>query len=197
MKKLLFIFAAAAMFSPVFSEEKKPVKPEPTGRTREWNRRVQHTIWRAFAELSDEERKAMNELQRNDPEKFREEMNKKAQEIFKAEKLERQQLTDLSKRYLNSKNAEEKEQIKQQTREILRKRFAKRLAANRRQLEAMKRRAARLEAELNKREANTARIIEFQTEAVLNGKPPFPPRGRRMMPPGQKTEKHIPLKKAQ
>ena len=137
------------------------------------NQRIPRNIWRAFAELSDAERKEMLNIQRNDPDKFRELMSARALDIEKAERAERQHLTTLVEQFKAAKNDAEKDNIRNQMRDIHRKRFNKRLESNRRHLEAMKRRAEFLEKELDKRAENAEKIVDLLTESMLTGKNPF------------------------
>ena len=182
MKKIILLLAvtvtgsllAAPPAGPQTSSYKEPRKQRPGGA-----RRLQPHLWRAFSELSDQERKEIFQLQRNDPEKFREVMRKKAEEIMKAEQLERKKLMTFAKLYQNAKTDKEKAVIEKQTSEILKKRFSKRLTANRRHLEGMKRRAAMLEKELDKKAANADKIVALQTQAILSGKFTFAPRGQQ------------------
>jgi len=157
-------------------------------------------LWRAFSELSDEERAAMTKLQREDPEKFREAMSKKAEEIIQREKAERQKMQELAEKFKSAKSDEEKAAVKQQLTDLMKKRFTKRLAGNRRQLEAMKRQTVKLEQELDRREKNADKIVSMLVDSLLSGKKPFPPpgkpggrpgfpQGRRPLPPSSPENK--------
>ena len=164
---ILSVLVASARPMP----EKRPYAPGRAGAGR-----LSHHIWRAFGELSDAERKEMMQLQRENPDKFLEVMKKKAEAFFKAEKAERQLLADLVQKYRAEKNKAEKEKIKNEISEILTKRFNKRLALNRKHVESMKKRTQMLEQELDKRAANSEKIINFQLEAMLQGRELRPPR---------------------
>ena len=182
MKKTL-LFVLAALCCSTFAAEKKqsdpppkPMLPPQPHRGGERSRRG-HLMWRAFAELSDKERKEMMTLQRNDPEKFREIMMKKVETLLQTEQKERALLKTLAEKYKAAADEQEKKAVTDQISSLLRKWFAKRLHNNRRQLEAMKKQTRKLEQELNRREKNADKIIEFQLQAVLEGKfPAFPPR---------------------
>lgn len=54
-----------------------------------------------------------------------------------------------------------------------------RLEDNKRQLEEMKRRTARLEEELRKREANAEEVIKARAEGLIRGERPEPGKRRR------------------
>ena len=103
-------------------------------------------------------------------------MKRKAEAFFKAEKAERQLIADLAQKYRSEKNKSRKEKIKQELSELLKKRFNKRLALNRKHVENMKKRTQMLEKELDKRAANSEKIIKFQLDAVLEGRELRPPR---------------------
>lgn len=164
----LTVVLSALMVSARPVPEKRPPAPGPSG--------VSRHIWRAFGELSDAERKEMMQLQRENPEKFLEVMKKRAEAFFKAEKAERQLIADLAQKYRSEKNKSRKEKIKQELSELLKKRFNKRLALNRKHVENMKKRTQMLEKELDKRAANSEKIIKFQLDAVLEGRELRPPR---------------------
>ena len=191
MKKILFLSLVVICAGTLFALPPPPPRGAHPGPGIK-NQRMPRNIWRAFAELSDAERKEMLNIQRNDPDKFRELMFAKAQEIEKAERAERQQLTALVEQFKSAKTDAEKENIRKQMRDIHRKRFNKRLESNRRHLEAMKRRAEFLEKELDKRAENAEKIVDLLTESMLSGKNPFgehPERrrgnGRPPMPPAK------------
>ena len=177
----LAIVLSALAVSARPAPENRPPHHGPAGEGR-----LSRHIWRAFGELSDAERKEMMQLQRENPDKFLEVMKKKAEAFFKAEKAERQLLADLVQKYRAEKNKAAKEKIKNEISEILTKRFNKRLALNRKHVESMKKRTQMLEQELDKRAANSEKIINFQLEAMLQGRelrpmrPPF--RGAKPRP---------------
>ena len=167
----LTVVLSALLVSARPAPEKRPPFPGPSGEGR-----LSRHIWRAFGELSDAERKEMMQLQRENPDKFLEVMKKKAEAFFKAEKAERELLADLVQKYRTEKNKSAKEKIKSEISEILTKRFNKRLALNRKHVENMKKRTQMLEKELDKRAANSEKIIQVQLDAVLEGRELRPPR---------------------
>ena len=129
-------------------------------------------IWQAFSRLEPEERKKMQQLQREDPVKFREEMRARAEELFRKRQMRMAELNDLAKRCRESENADEKAELRKRLTAEVEKDFRAHLAANRRQLAETKRRAARLERELNRREANCSRAVAAQVEAMISGSTP-------------------------
>lgn len=187
MKKFLLLVVCAAAAG-VFAAEAVPaMQPERRG-----DARMSRHIWRAFGELSDAERKQMLQLQRENPAKFQEEMQKKAEAFLEAERTERKQFEDLVQTYRNCKDAAQKQKIKTEIAQMLKKRFNKRLENNRKHIESMKRRTAILEQELDKRAANADKILELQLNAILEGKEIRPPRRPERRPerrPGPKPSR--------
>ena len=180
---LLLALGAAASFAAPEAQGKKAPCQTPPPRSHGDRGRGPH-LWRAFSELSDEERAAMVKLQREDPEKFREAMHKKVEEIVRREKAERQIIQELAEKYKAAGNDSDKAAAKRQLTELVKRRFNKRLAGNRRQLEAMKRQTVKLEQELDRREKNADKIVSMLVDSVLSGKKPFPPPGKPGGRPG-------------
>ena len=180
---LLLALGAAASFAAPEAQGKKAPCQTPPPRSHGDRGRGPH-LWRAFSELSDEERAAMVKLQREDPEKFREAMHKKVEEIVRREKAERQIIQELAEKYKAAGNDSDKAAAKRQLTELVKRRFNKRLAGNRRQLEAMKRQTVKLEQELDRREKNADKIVSMLVDSVLSGKKPFPPTGKPGGRPG-------------
>ncbi len=195
MKKLGSILILSLVTATVFAEP-PPGPPGPPGPRGAWKGsphhaerrrppqgfRKAHGIWMAFAELSGEERQAMLKLQREDPEKFKAEMNKKSEEFFKAEKARREELKKLVNEYRNA-NDDVKEELKKKISDLIRKNFKRRLRRSRLQLEELQERAEKLEQELDKREKAEDKIVAAVVENMINGKhperPKFPHRGPR------------------
>ena len=81
----------------------------------------------------------------------------------------------LAEKIRNSDKAAEKEALKTLLREKVKEDFRQRLQDTRRDIEAYKRRTARLEMELSKREKNCDAIVEVILNRHLEGKPPVSP----------------------
>ena len=119
MKKFLLLLMAAVIGTSVFAEEtasasERPKTPHSERRHKRPPRRSfqkGHGMWTAFAHLSAEERQNMLKLQREDPEKFRTEMNKLAEKFFNAEKERRQELAKLIMEYKNATDDKVKTEI--------------------------------------------------------------------------------------
>lgn len=188
MSALLAGVVAAAPASP--SEEGLPPGPPPPPEHRypgpppdhNPNRRFRSGpgVWQAFSRLTPEERMEMLKLQREDPEKFQEVMRAKADELFRKREERRKALRALAERCREATAPEEKEQLKKELTAEVTKDFSAHLKYNRRQLEEMKRRTARLEEDLERREKNRDQAIAALVEAMISGKmPPHPPESRR------------------
>ena len=137
-------------------------------------------MWMVFSRLSPEERQAMQKLQREDPEKFLEVMRAKADELYQKHKQRRDELRKLAEQCRSAAAPEEKERLKKQLTCEVEKDFRAHLKANRSQIEDMKRRTARLEQELQRREKNIKKAVDTAVEAMIKGeKPPRRPDSRR------------------
>lgn len=132
-------------------------------------------VWQAFSQLTPEERREMLKLQREDPEKFHELMRAKADELFRKREARRNALRELAEKCRNATEPAEKEKLRQELTAEIAKDFRAHLEFNRRQLEEMKRRTARLEAELQRREKNRDQAIAALVEAMISGKKLPPP----------------------
>lgn len=127
-------------------------------------------IWKVFLRLTPEEKKALLELQRNDPEKFRVAIKQRADEILKKEQVVKTAMNNLAKKYLECKNEIQKKQLKQELYQIVRNDFNQKLEDHRRNLEINRQRIVRMEQELKKRSANIEKIIETKVDALLENK---------------------------
>ena len=133
-------------------------------------------MWQAFSQLSDEERAALQKLQREDPAKFREVMAAKAEELYRKRQERTRELEELAAKCRDAKDAEEAKRLREKLTSEVEKDFREHLAANRRHLEEMKRRAKWMEKELDRREKNRADAVRVRVEAMIRGeKPPRPP----------------------
>lgn len=124
-------------------------------------------MWRVFANLSEKERQELLRLQSTDPEKFRAVLKEKAEAMRQVELARHREFRRLVASYHAASTQAEKEAVKAKLTAHARTDFEQRLNENRRQLEEMKRRAIRLEAELNKRAENTEKIVAAMVEHAL------------------------------
>jgi len=137
-------------------------------------------MWQAFSQLSAEERAALQKLQREDPVKFREVMDAKAEELYKKLQARIAELEALAKACREAKDPQEAQRLREKLTAEVEKDFREHLAANRRHLEEMKRRAQRMESELDLREKKCAEAVQARVEAMIRGeKPPLPPHDHR------------------
>ena len=186
MKKVLMPLLALLCFSAAAVAEESA--PQPGAREELTPRKLNFLMWRAFSQLGSEERATLEKLQREDPEKFRAVLKGKAEELFAAEQKRHAELRQLMAEYKAASSDAARETAKARIRAMLAESFGRHLTENRVRLADMKRRAAELEQEIEKRAANADAIIDAQTDALLEGKffpgdRPPPPHGGR---PGAK-----------
>ncbi len=183
MGKILFYVCAAAL-AVSLARADEPVKtapatrPEPPREKTDRGRMFGYgpRMWQAFSQLSDEERSALQKLQREDPAKFREVMAAKAEEFFKKRQERIRELDELAAKCRDAKDPKAAKQLREKLTAEVEKDFREHLAANRRHLEDMKRRAKWMEKELDRREKNCAEAVRARVEAMIKGeKPPLPP----------------------
>lgn len=176
MKKLWLILLAAVSVTlfadaPVPQPERRAFPPRGERRRAPQRFKKNHGIWMAFNDLTPEERQAMLKLQREDPEKFKAEMTKKAEDFFKAEKARREELRSLVNEFRNAKESE-KEELKKKISVMVRDNFKRRLRRSRMQLEELQKRAEKLEQELDRREKAEDKIVAAVVENMISGKRP-------------------------
>ena len=140
-------------------------------------------IWGAFARLSDAERREMMELQRTDPEKFREAMRRKAEEYRAARIKRHDELKALAAKLRRSNDAGERETLRRRLIAELKTDYLNRLAEHRRRIEEMKAHAAKLEKALDQRTAEVDRTVEQAAQAMIEGREPEHPLRKGAMPP--------------
>jgi len=160
------------------SERKAPSAPLP-----ESGRRFRNGpgIWQVFSSMEPEERKRMQKLQREDPAKFREIMQAKAEELYRKRLARRAELEALARQCRKTQDEALRAELRKKLVAEVEKDFRKHLQANRRHLADLKHRAASMEKELNRREANCAKAVEARVDAMIRGeKPPRPPESRRL-----------------
>ena len=132
-------------------------------------------IWRAFAELPENEKKELMQLQRTDPEKFRAIMQEKADRIYQQNQQRHQQLRQLAMQYRTAADEKVKAELREKLKAEIRKDFEKRIANAQQNIDTGKKQIARMEAELAKRRANADKIVEKITDSILSGKRPNRP----------------------
>lgn len=191
MKKTILTLSSillGAALSPVGAEENAaPERPAAPAEHREPSRRqplpgnsrkfrTGSGIWQVFSQLSPEERREMQKLQRSDPAKFQEVMQTKADELFRKRQARMNELLAMAEKCRAAATAKERDELRAKLAAEVEKDFRGHLAANRRHLEEMKRRAERMEKELNRREANCSKVVAAMVEKMIrDGKIPPPP----------------------
>ena len=141
-----------------------------------------HNFWRIYSRLSPAEQKEMMHLQRTDQEKFRIAIQEKGKKIQEELQAKRQKVNAIAQKIRNSKDESEKAGLRKELHAMLKADFDARLAQMRRNIESNKKRIARMEADLKKREENAEAIVDAITDSVISGKKfPQHPRARKPM----------------
>ena len=189
MKHFILFFAVAVLFFSAAAETAAPSRKRggfpPPGKDHNFQRNP--AVWRAFSMLPLNEQKELMKLQHNDPEKFRAIMQEKAAKIQAEMQAKRQKVADLAAKIRDSKDDKEKTALRAELRAMLKDSFDSRINHLKRNIESNKKRIARMEEELKKRESNADALVDAITEAVISGKKPenkrrpgMPHRGPRM-----------------
>lgn len=178
-----------AALTPLCAEKLPP--PPHQGNVKVRGMRRNALVWRVFSQLSEPERRKMQELQRNNPEAFTQKMRELADKYEQQENAWRNKMIALVDKYRKSTDKAEREKLKAEVVKMEKERFDKRLSSLAGMIAATKRRVALMEQELNKRKARSAEIIDARAEAILSGELPvaapahhhFPPRKGAGRPP--------------
>ena len=160
------------------SPQPPPPRPGTKGINHPENSRQNSIMWKVFARLSPQEQQEMIKLQRQDPEKFRQIMQQKVAKFNEMARARKKELDDLAQRYRASNNEAEKQAIKLELKKKLHEDFSRRLADSRRSLETNRKRLARMEAELQRREKNQDAIVDAMLKHRLSGEKMPPQRHR-------------------
>jgi len=184
-----------AEFASVLPQEKSVIPPpQDSDRGRERFRKGPG-MWRLYARLTENERRELRELQRQDPERFRQVIRQKLDALYAEDVARREELRTLVRTYQESTDPQQKAELKRRMTLLVRSDFQRRLSENRLQFEDLRARSVKLERELDKRAANAEAIIAFQVDELLSGKLPLderagrPPRADappRVMRPGHR-----------
>lgn len=181
LKKVVVLSSAfMAVLSPL-AAEKLPSPPPGGAKMRGMKRNA--LMWRVFSQLTEPERKKMQELQRSNPEQFSIEMRKLADKYEQQENAWRRKMHSLVEKYRSSTDKAEREKLKAEVVKMERERFNKRLNGLARTIAATKRRVAIMEQELNKRKERAAEIVDARAEAILTGELPVDPQPHHRFPP--------------
>ena len=145
-------------------------------------------IWQVFSEMSPEERRKMQKLQREDPAKFRELMQAKAEALFRKRQARMAELRELAKKCREAAAPEQREELRAKLTAEVEKDFRTHLAANRRHLADMKRRAMYMEKELDRREANCTKAVEALVDKLIRDEK-IPPMEQKPIRDKERLEK--------
>ncbi|MDR0932188.1 MAG: ribosome-recycling factor [Victivallales bacterium] len=129
-------------------------------------------VWRAFSRLTEEQRQELLKLQNSDSEQFRQKMRSLGETLRREEEANFAELRKSVAAYRSSTDDQERAKLKQKITMAVKERYMQRLKDNKRQLDAMKRRAEFLEKELAKREKNADQIIDMRVQSLLSGEFP-------------------------
>ena len=188
MKKYIIVILASLISgATLFADNAAPDKMnKPPHRKVRGKFKPAPWFWMAFSNLTPKERQEMLKLQREDPEKFRSEMARRADATMKAEMERRKKLSGLVEAYKKA-DGSKKAEIKAQIQNMIRENFKKRLTRSQMQLEELKERAEKLEKELALRAKAEDKIVDAVVNNILTGKFPhadfkgrkgkFPPNG--------------------
>ena len=192
MVKVVVLSCTAMMAVTPLCAEKSPA-PQP-GRGKMRGMRRNALVWRVFSQLSEPERKKMQELQRNNPEQFMLEMRKLADKYEQQENAWRQKMLSLVEKYRKSTDKAEREKLKAEVVKMEKERFDKRLNGLERTIADTKRRVALMEEELKKRKARSGAIVEARADAILSGELPVagPPHFQPRRGPGTPGRPNFP-----
>lgn len=149
--------------------------PHQSGINTRGGRRGNALIWRVFSQLPENERRKMQELQRNNPEQFAAEMRKIAEKYEQQENAWLKEMNSLVRSYRESSDKNERARLKAEISRLEKSRFEKRLQGFEKMIAATKKRVELMEQDLKKRKEHSKEIIEARVEAILSGEIPVGP----------------------
>ena len=164
MPTLLAVGAAAA------EPPSNPPEPPPRQSRPEHGGRA---YWRIFSEMSPEERKAMRELQERDPEAYNQAMKEKVEAQAARDRERDEKVQRLVTICRTSNDPAARDAARAELTAFIREGYMRRLRDNERYVEELKRRAERLEQNLEEKRQNADQEIARVVQMLLEGK--FPP----------------------
>ena len=165
MRKAWSILLLAVCGTVLWADPGKPA-PAPHREKPAKNSGFNRFYWRAFSRMTQEERKAMMELQAKDPAEFHRKMREAMETLRAADAARRKQIAALAER-CRTGSEEEKQAARKELTEIFRKGYTKRLADSRRHLQEMETRMKHLAETLKKKEANADAEIDLLVENCI------------------------------
>ena len=150
-------------------------QPAPNAVRPRGARRGNALMWRVFSQLPENERKKMQELQRNNPEQFAVEMRKITEKYEQKENAWFKEMTSLVKSYRECTDKNEQARLKAEITRLEKSRFEKRLQGFEKMIAATKKRVELMEQDLKKRKEHSKQIVEARVEAILSGEIPVAP----------------------
>jgi len=180
MPMLLAAGAAAAETPSNPPEPPRQDRPDRGGRA----------YWRIFSGMSPEERKAMRELQERDPEAYERAMKEKVEAQTARDREREEKVRRWVTTCRTSDDPAARDAARAELTAFIREGYLRRLRDNERYVEELKRRAERLEQDLEEKRQNADQEIARVVQMLLEGKfppprkdAPEPPFGKRPAPP--------------
>ena len=166
------LMAAGLAAAPEKPEPQPPPRPNPPhGRQERGNR----GHWRIFADMSEEDRKAMRELQKNSPEEYNRTMKERAAAWEKKQKERIEKIHQLVIASRDRTDPAKSDAARQELREFIRRGYFERLERNERYVEELKKRAEHLEQDLERKRQKADQEIDKVVQMLIEDKMP-PPR---------------------
>lgn len=147
-----------------------PPPPPPRGKAMRGDKGVDKNFWRAYNEMTAEERQEMRKLQLKDMAEFKKQMELRVENIRRRDEEHTRKIKELTTAYQTSE-ADRKLELKAELRTIIAEGYMARLRNTRNHLEEMRRRARLLDKELREREKNADARIDDLTEKLLKSDP--------------------------
>ena len=116
--------------------------------------------------LSEDERKQLMELQKTDPEKFKQVIKEKIQAYKQAREKEEAALNELVKKYKEASTPEQKAELETQIKKILKADLDKRIASGEREIEAAQKRIDELRKKIEERKKNADKIVDDKFKEI-------------------------------
>ena len=140
---------------------------KPEGRNRQGRRGGGKDMKRIMESLTEDEKAELKKLHKEDPEKFRQVLREKIQAHMKKKREEHQQLQEQITKYKKSTDEAAKTDAMAEIRKLVKKQFDEKMARNRQQLEASKKRLENLQKKYDERLGKADKIIEKHIETLI------------------------------
>lgn len=148
--------------------EKQPSQGERSNTKDSEKESVDRKMWRAFNEMSSEEREQARELQSSNPAEFEKMIQNRIEQIEARENEQQAQLESIVKRYKEATTDDEKSLCTKELSAIIKERYLKRLEHNRNHIEELRKKVKKLDEELTQREKESDEFVAEQVDNILN-----------------------------